>query len=162
MKIPFTKNGKPKRLSAAEILDLDDRPSISVPMPEWGCEVLMRPLNLLERFAWMDAQSENDGSVEQNQLVSMRLACLSLVDEAGEPVFSVDQAEALLRKNDRAAQRLMDSAMHLNRFTKSAMEEDAGNSEGGLTAAYSSESPEKQDDPPTPSLPIGQSENGAT
>lgn len=126
---------------AADILAISDIIREEVATPEWGEDtgVLVQAMTAAQRLVWVQS-----GRVairdERGQLVRMEtspdwdntvtLVICSVVDEKGEPVFSVSQLEALQAKSSAPIERIADVARRLSRLRA----EDAEASSDSLKA----------------------------
>lgn len=113
-------------LSKDAILGADDRPTRDVEVPEWGGTVRIRGLTGAERDAYEVALSgvRPDGTARINLVnVRARLIALSVVDEAGERLFTDKDAAALGEKSAVAMQRVFEAAQHLSGLTDEDIEE---------------------------------------
>lgn len=116
-------------LSAEDILKADDMGIVAVPVPEWGGEVLIRPMSMRERDdfdALMVARGKGNLRGFRTTLV-MHSAC----KQDGALLFTKDQAEALAAKSSAALQRVADKAAEINGMNPEQVEK---NSEGGQAA----------------------------
>lgn len=111
---------------ASEILEAEDIARETVPTPEWGegTGVLVQAMNATQRFAFEQAgfifarDARGNTRVDFNQDHDRRLALVvcSVVDEAGNPVFSKGDVEALAEKNAAPLDRIADVARRLSRL----------------------------------------------
>ena len=116
-------------LTKATILDLDDLVRETVPVPEWGVDVVVRTMTGGERDAFESEISKAGGFVGMDN-VRARLIVRTAVDESGARLFTDDDVVALSGKSAAALSRLFDVAARLNGLTKEDKEELAGNSSG--------------------------------
>lgn len=98
-------------LDAAQILDADDLPREWVPVPEWGGGVYVRSMMAVERDAWEQLQLKS-----KRQNARGHLCALVSVNEAGERLFTDEQAVALGKKAAGAVDRIFSVAIRLNGF----------------------------------------------
>lgn len=99
-------------LTRAAILDADDLKTSTVPVPEWGGEVIVRMLNGAERDtfdALIMASKEGKGLVAH-------LVAVATIDEKGERLFTEEDIPALQKKSGAALARVYGAAMKLNRL----------------------------------------------
>ena len=128
-----------KPLTGEEILALDDRKVALVDCPEWGGHVHVRSLSGEELDAWEVEQYERsriekeEGQDRQAMLRNLRARLVSrcACDEAGRPLFTPEQAQALGQKNGKALKRVFDAARKLNGMTPEDEQELLGNSASG-------------------------------
>jgi len=109
------------------LLALDDRPSERVATPEWGkvCdEVIVRGISAAERDALeLDIFDLEKDKRERMKNLRARLSAMSVVDEAGERLFTDAQMEALGRKSAKALARVFNVAQRLSGLSASDIEE---------------------------------------
>lgn len=119
----------PLALTRDAILAVDDLIREEVRMPEWGGTVWVRSLTGAERDAWeMLAFTVEDGIAKANEdNVRARLAALTVCDEKGDLIFTIEDIEALGQKSATAMNRLYDAASRVNAVSNADIEELAGN-----------------------------------
>lgn len=113
-------------LSREQILGADDRKVESVPVPEWGGDVLVRGLSGAERDAYEAGIVVMGGDGNRHLNVANmrgRLVALCCVDENGERLFSAEDATALGEKSAGALERVFDVARRLSGLTDGDVEE---------------------------------------
>lgn len=102
---------------------LASRPRLTpVDVPEWGGEVLLRPLSVAGLIAFMDAREKLPAVALYPQLVAA-----SACDEEGRPLFGDDDLAALQAKDFEVVKRVGEAAMRLNKLADSDDEERAKN-----------------------------------
>jgi hypothetical protein len=114
-----------KRLTADEILAVDDRKTEDVEVPEWEAIVTIRSLTGHERDrleAAMVTERGGTRSVNFNNLRA-KLIAASAVGSDGKLLFDQSQLEALGRKNASALTRLFTVASRLSGYTESDVRE---------------------------------------
>jgi cobalamin biosynthesis protein CbiD len=113
-------------LTKADVFAAADLPTEDVPVPEWGTDagVRVRSLSCEEHrsFARRVKDMADDAEVTAHLLV----ACA--VDEAGQPVFTMADLPALLKKSAAVVKRVGQAAMKLNRIGPAALEDARKNS----------------------------------
>jgi hypothetical protein len=103
-------------LTRDAILASDDFGALqAVDMPEWGGAVYLRPISGKE---WLDVM-QHIGQPEFAPQLLVRCVC----DEAGKPLFTVADVEALGKKAWKPFQRLSVAAFKLNGFSEDASDE---------------------------------------
>lgn len=116
-------------LTRDSILKADDVKRESVPVPEWGGDVLVQSMSGEERDAWEGwCLSQHDAwgsNVGPNIRASLLLRCL--VDDKGLRLFTDDDVLSLGAKNSTAIVRLYDIAARLSGVTKQDQEDLAKN-----------------------------------
>ena len=113
-------------LTREAILNAVDLASEEVEVEEWGGTVRIRAMNGTAASAFRDAVGKDKKGAN---LVASYLA-LSLVDEAGDRLFTDDQLEELAGKSAAVLTRLFDIASRLNGDDETAAEM-VKNSAGG-------------------------------
>lgn len=108
-------------LGRAAILAALDLPTRDVAVPEWGGAVRIQALTGAAREALGQAAQSGAGNFQA------RLLAASLVDEAGQRLFTDADIEALGRKSAAALQRVFDACQQLNGLGGPAAVEAAGN-----------------------------------
>jgi hypothetical protein len=111
-KAPAAQPAKKVTLGAADILNSSDRKTIPVDVPEWGGIVLVQSMTGEEAAQLGDAGSKAEGIA--------RIVALSLVDEAGHHLFTVEDIPKLQKKSFRAMVRIQDVVLELNGLTAEA------------------------------------------
>ncbi len=117
-------------LSKEQILAAQDLPREEVAVPEWGGTVFVRMLTAAERDAWevSNIRLEEGGKATPNlDNRSARLVALCAVDEEGNRLFSLEEAEQLGAKAARAVARLYAAAERLNGLRPGQVEDLAKN-----------------------------------
>lgn len=109
-------------LKRDQILSIDDLPRETVPVPEWGDEVIVKTLTGIERAQMIDrfvlaSQSNPD------ELFNMHLIAACLVDESGVPLFdgSPEDIRILASRNGAVIERLFLVARRLNGYDRDVL-----------------------------------------
>jgi hypothetical protein len=128
--------------SREQILGLDDRQFEDVDVPEWSTTVRVRGMTGSERDAW-EASLLGPGRPGQAPRVDYsdvraKLLVRTIVNGAGERVFSDVDVRQLGAKSASALQRIFEVAQRLSRLTDSDVEELTGNSSSGPSAVNGS------------------------
>jgi hypothetical protein len=97
-----------KYLTADAIRQINDRGVTEVQVPEWGGSVLLRPLSAAEALQFAEATEQD------RRAALVRVVILSVVDEAGNRLFTDADAEWLAAKNFRALLRIQEAVLELN------------------------------------------------
>jgi hypothetical protein len=131
-----------KVLGRQDILGASDVRTVTVPVPEWGGDVLVRALNGRERDQFDESMvtetAGKRGRKERRvrmQNARARLVAMCVVDEDGKRVFSTDDVAALGEKSAAALQRVFDVASSLAGLSNDDLEELLGNSGAGQAGA---------------------------
>lgn len=125
-------------LSKEAILSANDRKFEDVQVPEWGGAVRVQTIPALEHDKWV-AENQKAGVSELN--FRIHYVALCCVDEAGNRLFDASDVKALGEKSSKALSRIFEVATRLNGLSAPAGAELEKNSEAGLSAGSSSESP---------------------
>jgi hypothetical protein len=134
-----------RRLTADEILSLDDRNYEDVEVPEWSTVVAIRSMTGVERDRLESTMIETRGRNRQINLQNMRARTVAACavdknpkdDPGGSPpklLFSPAQVSDLGRKNASAIQRLFNVAQKLSGISQEDVDEltvDLGNDQSG-------------------------------
>lgn len=119
-----------------QILTADDLPRERIAVPEWGCDLWVRPLTLAERDQYLSYYAETSEKREPVHLSAM-LVRLAVVDELGERVFTEADFGAITQKSatvvDRLALRIQDVS-----GLRSTAKADAEKNSGDIPSASSS------------------------
>jgi hypothetical protein len=118
-----------KALDRKSITEHQDLKIEKVDVPEWDGYVYVRTLSGVERDAFEAMVVERRGNNYQVNMRNMRakLACLVIVDESGERIFSDADAEILGKKSASALQRIFNVASRLSGISNEDVEELAKN-----------------------------------
>lgn len=139
------------------ILDVQDLKVEDLLVPEWATEkypdgqwVRIRQIDGLERehlqeqfIEWQTATPDSvipsNGSQRKTSPARFQLSLCArcMVDAHGNRIFSDDEVELLGKKSPTALDRIFEVAARLSGFSKSAVEEAEGNSEGVPSGASS-------------------------
>lgn len=134
-----------KILSKADILAASDLATEAVEVPEWGGSVLVRTMTGTQRDAYEASlmQRNDDGKLEVNtDNMRAKLLLVTLVDEAGNALFTAADLDAFSAKSAAAIERLSVVAQRINGLNRGAVEEAAKNSASGQPDASTSGSPQ--------------------
>ena len=142
-------------LTKAGILAANDLKTEDVDVPEWGGAVRVRSFTGRERDAFEAAMVRGDGKERKVDLTNMRarLVGLTVIDEAGQRLFTDEEVDLLGAKSGAALDRVFAVAQKLNGLSGADVEELTKNSSGGPSAASTSGSlsPSVTDTPTTSS-----------
>src|SRR5262245_39572852 len=130
-------------LTRDEILAVPDIKTERVAVPEWGGDVLIRTLTADERDAFEElTYTVRGGNVRTNiRGLRARLVSFSIVDDAGERLFSEEDIAALGRKSSAAMDRLYAACRRLSALDQRDVDELVGNSAPGALGDTPSDSP---------------------
>ena len=112
-------------LSRDQILRADDLKTETVPVPEWGGEVLMRTMTGSERDTFEGRFLSGNRNVSDARAW---IAATLIVDDQGKPVFSPGDVAELGRKSASALQRVFEVGMRLSGLSGDEVEDMEKNS----------------------------------
>ena len=103
-------------LTRQEILSIRDIRTEIVFVPEWGGSVKIKAMTGKERDAWETALFQIDGKdVKMNkENLRAKLVALTVVDEAGQRLFTEADVEALGSKSASALDRIYQASQKLS------------------------------------------------
>ena len=103
-------------LTRQEILSIRDIRTETVFVPEWGGSVKIKAMTGKERDAWETALFQIDGKdVKMNkENLRAKLVALTVVDEAGQRLFTEADVEALGSKSAAALDRVYQASQKLS------------------------------------------------
>lgn len=116
-------------LTRDQILAAPDLPREEVDVPEWGGSVLVSGLSGTDRDAFEASIVEVQGSERKMDLENIRakLVARSIVDDAGQRLFSDADVRKLGAKSAVALQRVFEVAQRLSGLTPADVKELAKN-----------------------------------
>lgn len=110
-------------LSKDQILEANDLRSEEIAVPEWGGSVRVRTMTGSDRDAFESSMMTllQDGTRRPN-LADMRakLVALTVVDDVGTRLFTLDDVPVLARKSAAALDRVYQAAQRLNGLNQQA------------------------------------------
>jgi hypothetical protein len=121
-------------LSKASILTADDLRTRIVPVPEWGGEVTIRTMTGADRDAFENSLLVVDAKGNRRtDLTNMRakLVALTVVDDAGNPMFTLAELDRLAAKSASALNRIFEAAQALNEMGANGVQVALKNSNPG-------------------------------
>lgn len=112
-------------LTRQEILSIRDIRTETVFVPEWGGAVRIKAMTGKERDAWETALFQIDGKdVKMNkENLRAKLVALTVVDEAGQRLFTEADVEALGSKSAAALDRIYQASQKLSGLTPDDIKE---------------------------------------
>ncbi|MFI1767525.1 hypothetical protein ACH41H_36510 [Streptomyces sp. NPDC020800] len=146
-------------LTRDAIVKAQDIPTETVPVPEWGGDVIVRGLtgDELDEFQGSIRQFRKslDGKGMEPVLIQQgmhaKLLVKTLVDDNGERLFKDNEAGELGAKSGKVLERLYDVAQRLSGLSEDDQEEMEGNSETPAPDGDSSSSSPEPSAAPEPS-----------
>ena len=129
-------------LSKTAILAADDLQTEELEVPEWGGAVRVRSFTGRERDAFEASMVRGDGRDRKVDLTNMRarLVGLTVIDEAGQRLFTDEEVDLLGAKSGAALDRVFAVAQKLNGLSGADVEELSKNSSGVPSAVSISDS----------------------
>lgn len=113
-------------LGRDQILAADDLKREQVEVPEWGGTVIVAALSGTQRDAWEASIVTSEGRPNLRNMRA-KLVSVSVVDEAGQQIFSAADVEALGAKSAAALERVAKVAQRLSKLGNEQLEELRGN-----------------------------------
>lgn len=120
-------------LTKAQILKAKDCETRVVDVPEWGGQVILKAL---DAGTVMELTDQAGGDPQQ---AGMAMLALSMVDEKGEPLFSMDDLDGLRKKSYSVILRLLNEVQDLNGTAPESLEEAGNGSEPSQDDSSSSD-----------------------
>jgi hypothetical protein len=113
------------RLTRDQILTISDIKTEEVSVPEWGGSVLVRGMTGAQRDEFESQIVEVCGrkQIMHREDVRARIVALSVVDDAGQRVFSEEDIHKLSQKSAAALERVFDVARRLSGLSAEDVEE---------------------------------------
>lgn len=130
--------------SKEEIFSADDRPTVAVPVPEWGegREVLVRAIGGTERDNFEQAIANPNGKgVKPGSVVRARLCSIGIVNSKGERLFDLKDMVKLGEKNTRPLDRIYEKIAELSGINQKGKEALEKNSKPAQSDDSTSSSP---------------------
>lgn len=119
-------------LTKEQILAAQDTQVVTEHVPEWGGDVLLKPMSGKARNAF-EKSLVSVSREESIDNIYARILVHCMVDENGERLFSDADADALGEKSGAVLGRLTPVAQRLSGLTKDDIEEAKKNSSGTPT-----------------------------
>lgn len=116
-----------KLLSAEQILEAQDLPTVDIDVPEWGGTVRLQALTGVEREAFHLAARDQKLLSPDAPNVTALLVSFSARDESGGRLFTDAQVEALGKRSGVALTRLFEAAAKLSLLTDQDVDTAAKN-----------------------------------
>jgi hypothetical protein len=114
-------------LTKEQILGAKDLPTKTVAVPEWAGEVIVRTMMGIERDAFEQSIAGSEKKVNLEN-IRAKLCAKTIVNEAGQLLFTDDDIAALGAKSARALDKIYDIACKLNGIGKDDIKELEKNS----------------------------------
>jgi hypothetical protein len=128
-------------LTKDQILESNDLKNIEVEVPEWGGSVLVRTMTGADRAAFEESMVDvqPDGTRKANvSNLRLKLVALTVVDDAGNRMFGIDDIERLGLKSSAAIERVFEAAQRINGMSADSKAQAAKNSESVQSGASTS------------------------
>lgn len=118
-------------LTKEQILRVKDIETRTVHVPEWGGDVMVRGMTGIERDQFESKILDQSGKKAKVNLQNARarLVAITVVDEAGDRLFTENEVVLLGTKSATALSRVYDVAAALSGISDEDIEELLGNSE---------------------------------
>lgn len=112
-------------LTKEQILGCSDIETREVDIPQWGGKILLRSLNGLEReqLEGRIQKFANTGSVSKKGVVRAVSLIMTAVDEQGNFLFTLDDAETLALKSAAPLDIAFDVILEMNHMSKKDAED---------------------------------------
>ncbi len=96
-------------LTREAILEAQDLKRKTINVPEWGGEVIVTEMTVARRLEFEKRLTDDE------DLMRQLLVAFCAVDEAGELLFTLEDVQALGKKNFKAIHKVSEVALRLNR-----------------------------------------------
>jgi len=123
-------------LTKKQIMESKDIITQTVPVPEWGGDVLIRTLTGTERDAFealilSGGKDNSKGKKKEADMTNIRarLVARSIIDDSGRLMFNDGEVDALGRKSSKALDRVFEVSQQLSGIKEEDIEELEKNSE---------------------------------
>jgi hypothetical protein len=130
-------------LSFDAIFSADDRETVTVAVPEWAGEVMLRPLSVGENEALNKSMLDKDGNWSGVNYLP-KLLSLAMLDDKGQPLGLANFARLSVKSN-KVITRLGARVQEISGIGAKAVDDAEKNSEPDPSGDSSSESPGKSD-----------------
>lgn len=113
-------------LTREQILAAEDLPKETVPVPEWGGDVIVRSMTAVERddleAHFLSERAKSKEGVDAVRNFRARTLVLCIVDESGKRLFEKpEDVDALGRKNAAVISRLFGVVERVNGLSETAV-----------------------------------------
>jgi hypothetical protein len=125
-------------LTREQILAVQDRKTETVPVPEWGGEVLVASM-MGDARDKLEAQIASTDGPRRFERMRAKMVSAAVVDESGNLLFSETDVPALGKKSALALQRVFNVAMRLSGFRRDDIEELVGDLPDAQSASSTSD-----------------------
>lgn len=112
-------------LSRNAILGCDDNTTETVHVPQWGGSVRVKSLTAKERDR-IEAHIIGKGGKAKLENLRARMAVASVIDDAGDPMFTEEDIAALASKSAAALDKVFTAAQRLSAMSDEDVEELTG------------------------------------
>lgn len=109
-------DGSGLMLSKDDILNADDLTEVTLSVPEWGGEVIVKAMSGVERDEF-ERSIYHDG-IKDFDNIRAKLCAMSIVDESGKRVFTMADIMKLGEKSGKALDRVFTVAKKLSGIGK--------------------------------------------
>jgi hypothetical protein len=105
------------------ILNIDDRSTQLVNVPEWGVDIYIRSLSGTDREQFIERSNGLDSEVDKNSLLLTTIIC----DENNKQLFTEADVPALSGKDSGVLDRLVRLALEINGLGSDSLEDAVKN-----------------------------------
>lgn len=105
--------GLREKILAASDIKFED-----VPVPEWDCTLRVKGMNGTRRSKLLEDTIDKTGQVDMAKFYPEIVAMTACDPETDEPIFTLDDVEALGNKSGAVMELLASTAMKLSGMTK--------------------------------------------
>lgn len=110
-------------LTRDNILNLDDRRTHKIAVPEWGGDLYLRRLSGAERGRWQALCARVKDEPELLEGLAGRFLTMALGDEKGDRIFSDADADALNKRDGQVLERIVELAYAFNGIGDGSIED---------------------------------------
>lgn len=112
-------------LTKEQIFAANDSKTMTVSVPEWGGEVIVKTMSASEKDEWeyLTFIDKDTDARAKSKKVRATLCALCIVDEKGNSLFSTQDVEQLGKKSAKALTKVYDVCCKLNFLTEDDIEE---------------------------------------
>jgi len=112
-------------LNREQILAANDSKTMTVSVPEWDGEVIVKTMSASEKDEWeyLTFIDKTTDPKEKSKKVRATLCALCIVDKNGNSLFSTQDIDQLGKKSAKALSKVYDVCCKLNFLTEDDIEE---------------------------------------
>jgi len=109
-------------LNKESIINAVDIKAIEVDVPEWGGNVLVKPLSVGDRDEFTAWVTDNEGKINARDFMT-KLVLISLVDKSSNRLFTNDELSVLSKKSAKVIERLFKQIQEVSGLGEEALQE---------------------------------------